>query len=370
MRNHSLLFYLMALTRVDKIGPITARKILQQTTDLETVFKNPKEINLGDIGNVITKNISTYNNFALVDKELKFAEKNNIHIISILDKEYPKLLLQCPDAPIILFVKGKLNTIDTVHTLSVVGTRNISTYGTEQTKEIIQSLVPYKPAIFSGFAFGVDICAHLEAIENNLPTHAVLGHGLQMIYPAMHKKYTDKILENGTLISEFWSSDTVSKENFIKRNRIVAGISQATLVIESAIKGGSLSTAKIANDYNREVFAVPGRNKDRYSEGCNYLIKTNQAQLLTSVEDIIYYLNWKKECESVVQKNIQPQLFLNLTDEEQKIYDYLKEKEMENLDVISINLQIPLHKLAIYLLQLELKGLIKPLPGKSYKINL
>ena len=225
-------------------------------------------------------------------------------------------------------------------------------------------MAPLNPVIVSGFAYGVDIVAHQAALENNLQTIGVVAHGLNQIYPKAHKKYVARIEENGGFITEFWSSSNPDKENFVRRNRIVAGISEATIVIESAEKGGSLITANMANEYNRDVFAVPGRTSDRYSQGCNNLIKTQKANLLTSAADLIYILNWDLE---TVAKPIQKQLFIALDDNEQKIYDFLQQTGKELLDTIALECDFPIFKISGILLNMELKGVIRPLPGKLFE---
>lgn len=359
-------FYLLALTRIEGVGCITARRLLSHYENPKDIFKaSKKELkSLDAIGSILAEKINQFNAFDVVEKEITYAEKNNIEILTILNKNYPPLLKHCVDAPIVLFKKGTFN-LQYHNSLSIVGTRNMTAQGSEAVKNLLAEMVPFQPTIISGYAFGVDICAHLAAIDHNLPTIAVLGHGLQTTYPSLHKKYNSKIYENGCFLTEFWSSDIIDRENFVRRNRIAAGLSQATLVIESAIKGGSLITAQMANDYGREVFALPGRITDLYSEGCNYLIKTNQAQLITKAEDIAFMLNWDQDKKQI--KKIQPQLFVDLPEKEQKIYDYLKEKKMELLDILSIDLQIPVHQSSVLLLNLELKGLVRPLPGKMYQ---
>ena len=226
----------------------------------------------------------------------------------------------------------------------------------------------------SGFAYGVDIVAHQSAIENNLQTIGVLAHGLNQIYPKVHKKYVVRMEENGGFMTEFWSSSNPDKENFVRRNRIVAGISEATIVIESADKGGSLITANLANDYNRDVFAVPGRTSDTFSQGCNTLIKTQKAQLLTSAADLIYHLNWDLETKSArgkaelsVVKSVQKQLFVTLDNDEQKIYDFLLKNGKELMDIIAFECDFPIYKISGILLNMELKGVIRPLPGKLFE---
>src|SRR5690606_4799607 len=231
------------------------------------------------------------------------------------NNNYPEKLKHCSDAPILLFSTGNFD-LNHRKVLSVVGTRQITSYGTAFCKKLIKDLTEINPIIVIGFALGTDITAHLSAIENGLQTVGVLAHGFDRIYPPSHKKYVRQMEENGGFLTEFWSGSIPDKENFVKRNRIVAGISDATIVIESASKGGSLITANLANDYSREVFSVPGKTTDKYSQGCNNLIKTQRANLLTSVDDILYMLNWdlKPKKEKVIQK----QLFLDLNPEEQK----------------------------------------------------
>ena len=229
----------------------------------------------------------------------------------------------------------------------------------------MERLAPYNPIIVSGLAYGTDITAQKAALKHNLQTIGCLAHGLNQIYPKVHKKYINKVNENGGFLTEFWHEETPLRENFLKRNRIVAGISKATIIIESASKGGSLVTADIANSYNRDVFAVPGRTTDIYSKGCNNLIKNNKAHLLNSASDLVKMLNWDVQEKP---KSIQKQLFIELNENEQKIYDLLHEKGQQVLDVIALECNIPIFQLSSILLQMELKGITKPLPGKMFEI--
>lgn len=241
----------------------------------------------------------------------------------------------------------------------------MSSYGRDFCNQLIEELKEYNPIIVSGFAYGVDICAHKASIKNNLQTIAVLAHGLEETYPKTHKKYIHEVNNNGGFITEFWHDEQPMRENFLKRNRIVAGISKATIIIESAEKGGSLVTADIANSYNRDVFALSGRATDIYSKGCNNLIKNNQAHLLTSAEDIVKMLNWDIR-QAAVPK--QEKLFVELNSSEQKIYDYLQQNGKQLLDDIAINCELPIYQLSSILIQLELKGVVKPLPGKMFEV--
>ncbi len=265
---------------------------------------------------------------------------------------------------ILLFHRGNID-LGNKKIISIVGTRKITTYGTTFCQNLIEELAPLNPVIVSGLAYGVDICAHKAAIEKNLQNIACLAHGLNQMYPKEHKRYAQKIEENGGFISEFWSSDSFDRNNFLKRNRIIAGLSEATVVIESAEKGGSLVTADIANSYNREVFAVPGRATDNQSRGCNNLIKQQKAQLLTSAADIIYMLGWELKDD---KKPRQTQLFVELDEEEKVIFRYLKEKEKELLDTIALECNFPAFKTASILMNMELKGVIRPLPGKLFQL--
>lgn len=248
--------------------------------------------------------------------------------------------------------------------ISIVGTRQITSYGTEFCKKLIEDIAPLDPVIVSGFAYGVDIVAHQLAMDFNLQTIGVLAHGLNQTYPRTHKKYIAQMEENGGFMTEFWSSSNPDKEKFVRRNRIVAGMTEATIVIESADKGGSLITANMANDYNRDVFAVPGRVTDKYSQGCNNLIKTQKANVLTSAADLIYMLNWDL---SEKPKAVQKQLFVELEVNEQKIYDFLLKNGKELLDIIALQCDFPIYKISGILLNMELKGVIRPLPGKLFE---
>jgi len=287
--------------------------------------------------------------------------------LSVLDEAYPYNLKQCHDAPFLLFTKGVVDFNNT-KVLSVVGTRNVTSYGSDFVKELIQELKKYNPIIVSGYAYGVDICAHLAAIDNGLQTIAVLGQSLEVTYPKVHAKYNKRVMENGGFVTEFSINDPLIKENFIRRNRIVAGLSQATIVIESAVKGGSLSTAKFANDYNRDVFALPGRISDLFSLGCNNLIKTNQANLLTSVNDLIYYLNWDQELRNDKSSKVF-EIPNDLSREEMIVVLFLRENGSEILDVIAFKTEIPVYKLSVILLNLELRNLVVPLPGKLFELR-
>jgi len=266
----------------------------------------------------------------------------------------------------LLFAKGSMSADwSSRHVISLIGTRNPTKRGLAFCNRLLEEVLPFNPVIVSGLAYGVDVCSHKMALQLGLETVAILGHGLQTIYPAKHRAIANKMLNKGGLLTEFPIQSSIERENFVQRNRIVAGISQATIVIESASKGGSMSSACFANDYNRDVFAVPGRIDDAMSKGCNDLIRNNRAQLLSDPLELIEILNWNKV--NLKQKTIQPKLFLNLSQEEQIVYEYLRENDREMMDLIAFHCCIPIYKVSTILLQLELQGLIRPLPGKYFE---
>ena len=359
------LFYLLALLKIDGVGDIMAKKLLTHCGSAEAVFKtNVNQIAAIDgVGAVLLKNLKDKSVFEKANQELEFIKSNNIKVSFFQDENYPERLKHCIDSPVLIFSAGNIN-LKNKKIISIVGTRQITSYGTEFCRKLIEDLAPLDPIIVSGFAYGVDIVAHQLAMEYNLQTIGVLAHGLNQIYPKTHIKYVAKMEENGGFMTEFWSSSNPDKENFVRRNRIVAGMTEATIVIESADKGGSLITANIANDYNRDVFAVPGRVTDKYSQGCNDLIKTQKANVLTSAADLVYILNWDIENKP---KTVQKQLFVELEPDEQKIYDFLLKNGKELLDFIALQCDFPIYRISGILLNMELKGVIRPLPGKLFE---
>jgi len=363
--NDQDLFNLLALLKVDGVGDIMGKKLLQSFGNASDIFKakNTQLAAVDGIGSVLLKNLRDKTIFQKAENELEFIRKNKINVSYFQDQKYPEKLKHCFDAPILIFTAGNID-FEKKKMISIVGTRQITSYGTDFCRKLIEDLAPLDPIIVSGFAYGVDIVAHQAAMDYNLQTIGVLAHGLNRIYPSSHKKYMARMEENGGFITEFWSDSNPDKEKFVRRNRIVAGMTEATIVIESADKGGSLITANMANDYNRDVFAVPGRVTDKYSQGCNNLIKTQKANVLTNAADLIYMLNWDIKENP---KNIQKQLFIELEPEEQKIYDFLQKNGKELLDIIAVQCDFPIYKMSAILLNMELKGLIRPLPGKLFE---
>jgi DNA processing protein len=367
MLSKNELRYTLALQRVPNLGDTSAKKLLQYIGSAEGIFKEKKSnlLKVDGIGGFRLKDLNEGSLLDEADEEIQFIEANNISYSFFKDNLYPEKLKHCLDGPILFFHSGNID-LHNRKIISIVGTRKVTTYGSTFCEKLIEDLAPLNPIIVSGFAYGVDITVHKAAMNQGLQTIGCLAHGLNQIYPKVHKKYVTKMEENGGFITEFWSSDSFDRNNFLKRNRIIAGMSEATIVIESAEKGGSLVTADIANSYNREVFAVPGRATDNQSQGCNDLIKSQQARLLTSAADIVYMLGW--ELENNAQKPQQTQLFVELTDEEKIIFNYLKTKDKEVLDTIALACNMPTFKIATLLLGMELKGLIRPLPGKLFQV--
>ena len=359
------LFSLLALQKVELVGDVVAKKLLNHFESASEIFnaKANKLISIDGIGSILIKNLKDKSVFAKAEAELKYIQDNDIDVLFYKDNLYPEKLKHCFDSPILLFSAGNIN-LQKQRIISIVGTRQVTSHGAEFCRNLIAEIAPLNPIIVSGFAYGVDIVAHQAAMEHGLQTIGVLAHGLNQIYPASHKKYCKKMEENGGFMTEFWSNSNPDKENFVKRNRIVAGMTEATIVIESAERGGSLITAMLANDYNRDVFAVPGRITDKFSLGCNNLIKTQKANLLTSAADLIYMLNWDiKESN----KGVQKQLFVDLQNDEQIVYDYLLKKGKELMDIIALDCGFPIYVLSGMLLNMELKGVIRPLPGKLFE---
>lgn len=360
------LFNTLALMRVEGVGDIVAKRLINHLGSAKEVFdaKKSQILAIDGIGEMVYNNLKNPTVFKLAEAEVKFIRENSINAVYFQEKEYPDRLKHCADGPVILFTSGNIQ-LEGRKTISIVGTRQMTSYGSEFCRKLIEDLAPLNPVIISGFAYGVDIHAHAVAMEHNLQTIGVVAHGLNQVYPKVHKKYVAKMEENGGFMTEFWSTANPDKENFVKRNRIVAGLSEATIIIESADKGGSLITANIANDYNRDVFAVPGRITDKYSIGCNNLIRSQKANLLTGAADLIYMLNW--ELEETKKNPVQKQLFVVLDNDEQKIYDYLQKNGKELMDVIALSCEMPIFRISSILLTMELKGVIRPLPGKLFE---
>ncbi|MBP1838559.1 DNA-processing protein DprA [Formosa algae] len=360
------ILYVLALQHVSNVGDLGAKKLIAHCGSAEAVLKEKKHVlaKIDGIGKVRLNDLVSGTHLKAAEEELLFIKANNIECLYFEDSNYPEKLKHCIDGPILLFQSGTVN-LQSQRIISIVGTRKITTAGIAFCEKLVEELASFNPVIVSGFAYGTDITAHKSAIKNGLQTVGCLAHGLNQIYPKVHKKHVADVDKNGGFLTDFWSSSVFDRNNFLKRNRIIAGLSSATIVIESAVRGGSLVTADIANSYNRDVFAVPGRPTDHLSIGCNNLIKQQKAQLLSTPLDIAYMLNWELETE---QKVIQKQLFVELDAQEQIIFDFLKIQDKQLLDVIALGCNLPTFKTASLLLNMELKGVIRPLPGKLFEL--
>jgi DNA processing protein len=362
-----LLKHKIALGLIPRIGDINARKLVSHFGSVEAVFSEPYSnlIKIPGIGSGMARYISDRSYLEAAEKEAEYVTANSIKTFFYLDSDYPYRLRQCDDSPVVFFFTGNCD-LNAVKILSVVGTRNATGRGKELCDKIIAGLAVGHPdlIIVSGLAYGIDIAAHKAALANNLQTIGVLAHGLKTIYPSVHTATAKSIVNHGGLLSDFVSDALPERNNFLKRNRIIAGLSDATLVVESGIKGGALITADIANSYNRDVFAIAGRTDDQWSAGCNSLIKNNKAALIESSEDIEYFLDWKPEKSKLP---VQRTLFSDLDENEKLIYELVSKEGELTIDSICRALEMPVYKLSSLLLQMEFRGLVKCFPGNLYR---
>lgn len=361
--------YQIALTQINGVGVMHARNLVQTVGNVEAVFTEStrKLEQIPRISKRLIAEIRHRDVMIRAEKELDFIIKNNIQPLFYTDDDYPQRLTNCIDAPILLYAKGNID-FNRQKIISIVGTRNATKYGQDMCQELIRELSDKIPdiLIISGLAYGIDICAHRAALKNNLSTVAVLGHGLDRIYPHVHRHTAVEMLERGALLTEFTSKTNPDRHNFVRRNRIVAGMADAVVVVESAEKGGSLITADIANSYFREVFAIPGRVSDNTSSGCNRLISDNRAVLLQETDDLLKHLGWNSD-----KKHLQPkqrELFLNLTEDEEKIFNALNGVDSMQVNTLAIELDTPVSELFFTLLELEMKNVVQALPGGVYKL--
>ena len=359
--------YKIGIGLIPGIGDILAKKLISYCGGVEAVFMEKKTalLKIPNVGETLANSIANHDVMAKAEKEIEFIFRHRINYSFYLDDDYPVRLKNCPDSPVIIFYKGAVN-FEYPKIVSIVGTRQATTYGKDICNRLVDELCQrsHNPVIVSGLAYGIDICAHRAALRNDLPTVAVLGHGLSQIYPSAHAATAREIIGQGALLTEFLSDTPIDRNNFVRRNRLIAGLSDLTIVVESNLRGGALITADIANSYNRDVFAFPGRLTDACSAGCNWLIKTNKANLLQSVADIEYLLGWDNQPKEPVQR----ELFTPVSAEEETILRFLKENGECAIDHLGFTLQMPVSKISTLLLSLELSGLVHSLPGKVYKV--
>jgi DNA processing protein len=362
------LLYNIAITLVPDIGDIRAKSLIAYCGSAEAVFKEKaaRLEKIPGIGAFGAKAISKSKVLDRAEKEIGFIREYKITPIFFTEESYPRRLRHCDDSPVMLYYKGTAG-LNAERIVAVVGTRNATEYGKDLCKKLVEDISGLEVLVMSGLAYGIDICAHKTALENKLNTVGVLAHGLDRIYPAVHSAPAKKMLKQGGLLTEFPSDTNPDRENFPKRNRIVAGMSDAVIVVEAGRKGGALITAELGNSYHRDVFAFPGRVGDTYSEGCNNLIKTNRAALIQSAKDLEYIMGWDNKKKE--KKAVQKQLFVDLKPEEETIVKVLRDKGKINIDELSVLSDMPMSQTATVLLHLEFSGLVKSLPGKMYQLN-
>jgi len=358
--------YKIALTKINGIGPIQAKQLIERCGTATEIFKSSKKAisSLEGIGEIRGYAIKSFKDFTPIHEEIKYCNDQNIKILFLTDEDYPQRLLNCNDSPTLLYYQGNAN-LNNSRIISIVGTRLNSDYGKQLTNQIISDLANQNVLVVSGMAFGIDCIAHKAALQNNLSTIGVLAHGLDTLYPSQHKSLANDMVLQGGLLTEFPRYTNPDKHNFPRRNRIVAGIADGTIVIETAIKGGSMITAELSFSYNRDLFAVPGRVTDVKSAGCLQLIQQNKASIYTNTNKMMEVLGWQEK--KVVAKK-QRELFIELTDNEQTIVTILQEKETVNIDEIYLKSGCSASAVAVAILNLELHNVLVCLPGKLYRL--
>ena len=362
------LIYQLALTMVPNIGTVQA-KILLQHCEAEEIFHAKKSFleRIEGIGPVRADAIARFRDFSLAEQEVRFMEKQQIRAVFLTDPAYPKRLLNCYDSPTLLFMKGEPD-LNATRMVAIIGTRSNSEYGRQQTENMVEALAGAKVTIVSGLAYGIDAIAHKAALKHQMPTIGVLAHGLDQVYPQAHSGMAGQMSrEGGGLLSEFRYGVKPDKHNFPSRNRIVAGMTDATIVMETGEKGGSMITAELANNYNRDVFALPGKVTDPKSAGCNHLIRSNKAVLLTDPTQLIELMGWEVKTKKT-GKASQQELFIELSPEERIIVDLLRDKESLPIDELNLQSGLSSSGVAGALLNLELQSVVLSLPGKHYRL--
>ncbi len=359
-------FYSIALTQVKGVGPVLAKHLLAHFGTAEAVFSADRNslMAVAGVGEHLAAVIRDTNVLRGAEKEWSFVEKHRISTLLWGDDAYPRRLMECPDAPVLLYYQGKAG-LNGKRVISIVGTRDATGYGKAICEELIEALNPYDVVVVSGLAHGIDSFTHAASVKSGIPTVGVLGHGLDRIYPAVNRELAGALLSaGGGLLTEYPSNTSPDRQHFPERNRIIAGLADVTVVVEAALKGGALITAEIANSYNRDVCAFPGNIRQASSGGCNYLIKTHRAHLITSINDLAYLMDWLPD--KTAPESRQMQMPLNLSAPEQKIFSLVEANGRIDVDRLSLKAGVPQSKLAIILLEMEMKGLLVALPGKVY----
>lgn len=366
---HTELLYQVALTMVPNIGAVHAKILIDHLGDASSVFTTKQSLleKIEGIGTVRANAIKAFHDFSNAEKELSFIEKYKVTPLFITECSYPQRLLNCYDPPTLLYYKGAAD-LNAAKIVAIVGTRSSTDYGKQVTEKLVEELSTQPVLIISGLAFGIDSIAHKAAMKNNLSTVGVVGHGLDIIYPAENTHLAkDMVKNNGGILTQFASKTKPDKHNFPIRNRIVAGMADATIIVETTIKGGSMITAEMANGYNRDVFAIPGKITDPKSMGCNYLVKNNKAILLTDAQQLLEIMGWEEIIK--VKKKKHKELFIQLTPEEEIIINILKEKDKVAIDEINLKSGLSSSMVAAAILNLEFQNIIATLPGKMYSLQ-
>lgn len=363
--------YTLALTRIPGLGLIGACNLVRTLGSATAIFQHRKELKelIPEVSEKLIKALDCPEAFRRAEEELEFAEKNQIQCLTLNDASYPSRLRECEDAPLALFYRGN-TPLNAQKVISIVGTRHATRYGEELCSSFMQDLVNLCPdtLIISGLAYGIDIHAHRAALQQDFPTVGVLAHGLDRIYPSAHRKTAIEMMNHGGLLTEFMSGTNPDRQNFVKRNRIVAGMSDATIIVESAAKGGALITAELAESYHRDCFAFPGRTTDIYSAGCNELIKNNRASLILSAEDFVNAMGWNS-IHRKPKEAVQRELFLDLSEEEKNIVNLLQESpEGIQINTLVVKANIPINRMSPLLFELEMKGVVRALAGGIYQL--
>jgi len=361
------LTYVLSLLQISNVGNVLAKNLIAYCGSARAVFNQKKShlIKIPGVGEKIAANILNFKDFSKADAEVAFIEKHKIKPLYFLGDEYPTRLKEIVDAPVLLFFKGNAN-LNQGRVIAVVGTRKATDYGKTACEKLMNDLSEYNPLIISGLAYGIDYAAHKASLSHGLNTVGVLGHGLDKIYPAAHRSVAVKMVSQGGLLTEYPSGTAPDREHFPARNRIVAGMVDGVVLVETTRFGGALITAEIASSYNREVFAFPGRSGDEYSSGCNHMIKVNKAYLVENAEDLVYFLGWQKGKE---KPKVSKWAYNDLSVQQRAIVNLLKEREKAEIDYLTQTLGYSLSQISVLLLDMEFKGILQALPGKCYRLT-
>jgi DNA processing protein len=362
------LLYQIALTLIPTIGPVQAKSLVDRFGDARSIFGARHSLlrSLEGMGDIRAAAIKSFTGFHLAEAEMKFVETYRITPLFLTDPRYPRRLLNCADSPTLLYFKGDAD-LNSPRIVAIVGTRKNTFYGKQQTESLVAALANHQVMIVSGLAYGIDVLAHKAALAVSLPTIGVMAHGLDQVYPSQHTALAKEMISgNGGLLTEFRSGTNPDRYNFPSRNRIVAGMCDATIVIETGVRGGSMITAELANGYNRDVFALPGKVTDAKSAGCNHLIRNNKAVLISDVQELLELMNWTGQKKT--RPRVQGRLFVDLSPEERTVLTMLEGKDEVHIDEINQRSGLSCSTVAAAILNMELQGILFCRPGKLYSL--